>query len=72
VRIRIFNLDGIEVQRIEQGPGDLYQIPWDGTDRTGNMSSSGPYIAVAEIEVNGAVRDRIKKAFVFTRGAPSQ
>jgi len=67
VRVRIFNLDGVEIQRLEEGPGDLYQISWDGTDTYGNMTSSGPYIAVAEIDVNGSLRDRIRKAFVFTR-----
>jgi hypothetical protein len=72
VRIRIFNLDGIEIQRLERGSGDLYFMPWDGTDNTGNMTSSGPYIAVAEIEMDGRVMNRIRKAFVFTRRGPEQ
>jgi hypothetical protein len=66
VVIRIFDLEGVEVQRLEEGAGDLYRIPWDGLDHRGTLTSSGPYLVVAEVNFSGSsqmIRDR----FVFTR-----
>jgi hypothetical protein len=66
--VRIFNLDGVEIARLEAEGGDLFRIPWDGKDATGALASSGPYLAVVEV-VNAASgrTDRFKKAFVFAR-----
>jgi hypothetical protein len=66
VVIRIFDLEGTEIKRLEEGSGDLYRIPWDGLDHLGSLTSSGPYFVVAEVDFSGSsqmLRDR----FVFTR-----
>jgi hypothetical protein len=68
VTVRIFNLDGVEVARLEAEGGDLYNIPWDGIGNNGSLVSSGPYLAVVEVEdaASGHLR-RFRKAFVFAR-----
>lgn len=73
VAIRIFNLDGVEIRRLEDtGAAAIHRITWDGRDRTGNLVSSGPYLAVIEVQdTSGAVRERVRKAFVFTRRGPN-
>ena len=68
VTVRIFNLAGVELQRIDAGAGDIYQIAWDGRDHTGNLATSGPCLAVFDVrDSNNGVRERVRKAFVFTR-----
>ncbi len=67
VTVRVFNLDGVEIARVSDGPGDLFRIPWDGTDDTGHLASSGPYIAVVDIDNADGGRQRLKKAFFFSR-----
>jgi hypothetical protein len=68
VLVHIFNLEGVEIQRLDGGSGDLFTIPWDGIDNRGSLSSSGPYIAVIEIVPGGGRPvERLRKAFVFTR-----
>jgi hypothetical protein len=67
ILVRIFNLEGIELQRLEAGAGGLYKIPWDGRDRGGSLLTSGPCLAVFDIETGGEIRERVRKAFVFTR-----
>lgn len=73
VAVRIFNLDGVEIRRLEDtGAAAIHRISWDGRDRTGNLASSGPYLAVIEVQdATGAVRERVRKAFVFTRRGPN-
>jgi len=72
VTIRIFNLDGIEIQRLEETTAAaVHRVAWDGRDQTGNLTSSGPCLAVIEItDAGGTVRERVKKAFIFTRRGP--
>jgi hypothetical protein len=66
--LRIFNLEGMELARLEEGSSEgTYEIPWDGRDSTGEMVSSGPYLAVADVELSGGSRELIRKAFVFGR-----
>jgi len=69
VTVRIFNLDGIEIERLEgQTTGAVHHIPWDGRDQTGNLASSGPCLVLVEIQnAGGVVQERVRKAFVFTR-----
>jgi hypothetical protein len=67
VVLRIYSLEGVEVQRLESGAGDLYHIHWDGRDHTGSLVSSGPCLAAVEVEAGGNVRERLRKAFIFTR-----
>jgi hypothetical protein len=48
-------------------------VPWDGQDETGNLASSGPYLAVVEIEdTQGSIREHLRSAFVFTRRRAGQ
>ncbi|NNF08467.1 MAG: hypothetical protein HKN21_17025 [Candidatus Eisenbacteria bacterium] len=65
--IHIFNLEGMLLQRIEGGAGDLVNIPWDGRDDRGQLLSSGPYIAVVEAFLNSGEVVRTRSAFVFSR-----
>ncbi len=66
--VRIFNLDGVEIARLEAEGGDLFHVPWDGKDANGALVSSGPYFAVVEVVDAASGRtDRFKKAFVFAR-----
>jgi hypothetical protein len=73
VRVRIYNLEGVELRRLESPGGSLVRVPWDGEDSTGNLTASGPYLAVVEIEdTQGRVRERLRSAFVFTRRRAGQ
>jgi hypothetical protein len=73
VRVRIFNLEGIEIRRLESPGGTRIRVPWDGQDETGNLASSGPYLAVVEIEdTQGSIREHLRSAFVFTRRRAGQ
>ena len=67
VTIRIYNLEGLEIRRLTGGPGDLITIPWDGFDNRGNLSSSGPYIALIQIVPVSGSGQTFRQAFVFTR-----
>jgi hypothetical protein len=72
VTVHIYSLEGIEIQRLEKrGTGDVFHIPWDGTDHTGVITSSGPCLVAVEVEESGSVRERLHKAFIFRRtGTP--
>jgi hypothetical protein len=73
VRVRIFNLEGVELRRLESPGGTRIRIPWDGKDETGSLASSGPCLAVVEIEdTGGRIRERLRGAFVFTRRRAGQ
>jgi len=68
VLVRLFNLEGVEIQRLSSASAAVHHIVWDGKDRIGALASSGPCLAVVEIQSpSGSVRQRIKKAFIFTR-----
>lgn len=67
VTVRIFNLEGVEIQQIDGGSGDIFDIFWDGFDNRGVLASSGPYIAVAEVVSTDGSREYLRQAFVFTR-----
>jgi hypothetical protein len=73
VRVRIFNLEGIELRRLESPGGSIVRVPWNGEDQAGNLTSSGPCLAVVEIEDSGGnIRERLRNAFVFTRRRAGQ
>jgi hypothetical protein len=70
VVIRIFTLEGVEIQRLVNrvSARNIHDIPWDGKDASGNLGTSGPCLAVVDIhDQDGSVRERVRKAFVFTR-----
>lgn len=67
VAVHIFNLEGVEIRRLDAGSGDLFRIPWDGLDDAGALAASGPYIGVLEIFGGQGRIEVLRKAFVFTR-----
>ncbi len=72
ITVHVFNLEGVQIARLEGTAGDLVRIPWDGKDSTGGLASSGPYVAAVEIRsAEGDIR-WIRKAFIFTRKGAGQ
>ena len=67
VTVRVFNLEGVEVARLDGGAGDLFHISWDGRDAGGNLLSSGPYLAVVDVDRTDGGRERMRQAFFFSR-----
>jgi flagellar hook assembly protein FlgD len=72
VTVHVFNLDGVEIARVESSGGDLVHVTWDGKDSTGNLASSGPYVAAVEIHSAEGGTQWIRKAFIFTRKGTGQ
>jgi len=72
VTVHVFNLEGVEIARLDGSPGDLVHIPWNGKDSSGSLASSGPYVAAAEIQAAGGGTRWMRKAFIFTRKGTGQ
>ena len=67
ITVHVYNLEGVEIVRLEGPAGDLVHIPWDGKDSTGSLASSGPYVAAVEVRGAEGGTQWIRKAFIFTR-----
>jgi len=71
IELRLFNLEGTQIQEIVREPAaSLNLIVWDGHDDRGELASSGPYIVVADVFLTRGTTDRLRQAFVFTRVGP--
>ncbi len=67
VTLRIYDLDGVEVARLEGESGDSFHLQWNGLDSGGSLVSSGPYIAALQVQPEQGASFWVRKPFVFSR-----
>ncbi|MBI4530576.1 MAG: hypothetical protein HY709_03550, partial [Candidatus Latescibacteria bacterium] len=62
VRIGIYDLSGVEVKRLFDGPLNvgLHEVTWDGRDRRGMLVAPGVYICRGSVEAETATFSRVK------------